>query len=96
MLNIHTMGTKRGLGLDPENYETVRKPDGSLRLVRRCTQLVQSWSRSNPHPNIMSAPLYPKWVEKVPLINDDPDESDGVLQELHEQAELFEGTRGHE
>ena len=44
----------------------------------------------------MSAPLYPKWVEKVLLINDDPDESDGVLQELHEQAELFEGTRGHE
>jgi hypothetical protein len=124
MLNISTMGTKRGLGLDPDDYETVRVVDGeearrletafargeagvsaedvkaaqrgSLKLARRCTQLVPSTSRSNPHPNKMSAPLYPKWVEKAPHLEEPPDENDGVFQELHEQAQVFQGVRGHE
>jgi hypothetical protein len=96
MLNIHTMGTKRGQGLNPEDWETVRLPDGGIRLARRCHELIMSVSRTNPHPHLMSAPLYPKWIEKAPHLEDDPDDNDGVLQQLHEQAEVFEGVRGHE
>jgi hypothetical protein len=89
-MNIHTLGTKRSLSLDPADYETVRLPDGGLRLARRCTGFIPSYPRSNPQPNILSAPAYPKWIEKAEQF-EDPELSESVYDELHEQAEIFEG-----
>jgi hypothetical protein len=75
-INLEKLGTKRRWVPGREDdWQTRRRPDGSLRLANRCVTLVSTIPAENPEPEGTPSKIYkPEWID--PELGESIEESD--------------------
>jgi hypothetical protein len=75
-INLEKLGTKRRwVPGREEDWQTRRRPDGSLRLANRCVTLVSTIPADNPEPEGTRSAMYkPDWID--PELGEGVEESD--------------------
>ena len=76
VINLEKLGTKRRwIPGREDDWQTRRRPDGTLRLANRCVTLVPTIPAENPEPKGTPSAMYkPDWID--PELGESIEESD--------------------